>query len=73
MSRYGREARFPFLDEEVIRTIAHTALPLICDLTLPEGHGEKRILRYVGVCLSVCLSGRDGRAKIARTKLRTAP
>jgi len=54
VSRYGREARFPFLDEEVIRTIAHTALPLICDLTLPEGHGEKRILRYVGVCL--CLS-----------------
>ncbi|NXV19717.1 ASND1 protein, partial [Cepphus grylle] len=42
---HGKEARFPFLDEEVVSFL--NSLPILekADLTLPRGVGEKLILR----------------------------
>lgn len=43
---HGREVRHPFLDEQVLDYV--TALPLVphvCDLSLPDGVGDKALLR----------------------------
>jgi asparagine synthetase B (glutamine-hydrolysing) len=45
ISAHGREARFPFLDEQVVATIAQLPLESICDLELERGEGDKRVLR----------------------------
>lgn len=45
ISAHGREARFPFLDEQVVATIARLPLESICDLELERGQGDKRVLR----------------------------
>ena len=65
---HGREARFPFLDEEVLATLSHIAqdrkfhsvdnlnaegVQQICNPALPEGVGDKRILRTVARCLGL--------------------
>lgn len=42
-----REARHPFLDEAVLDAILSLPLPLIADLTLPPGSGDKLVLRTV--------------------------
>ncbi|GBG90022.1 hypothetical protein CBR_g50115 [Chara braunii] len=44
---HGREARFPFLDEDVMLTLLAVPLWAIADLTKPMGRGEKLILREV--------------------------
>ena len=41
----GREARHPFLDEQFIETLLGMPLPLIADLRLPPGTGDKQLLR----------------------------
>ncbi|KAL8106089.1 hypothetical protein AgCh_029771 [Apium graveolens] len=41
----GKEARFPFLDEDVIRTLLDIPLWEIADLDQPSGVGDKKILR----------------------------
>jgi len=41
----GREARFPYLDEDVVWYILGAVVPSLCDLTAPRGVGDKRILR----------------------------
>ena len=41
----GREARHPFLDEQFIETLLGLPLPLIADLRLPPGTGDKQLLR----------------------------
>lgn len=43
------QARFPFLDEEVVETLLDLPLWDIVDLRLPIGSGDKRVLREVCV------------------------
>ena len=46
---HGREARLPFLDEEVVALLRGGTLPLrsIVDMRLPPGEGDKRVLRVM--------------------------
>lgn len=41
------QARFPFLDEEVVETLLDMPLWDIVDLQQPIGHGDKKVLRAV--------------------------
>ena len=41
MSDWGREARYPYLDEGVVATLAALPLPLLCDLRHEAGRGDK--------------------------------
>ncbi|PPS00487.1 hypothetical protein GOBAR_AA20164 [Gossypium barbadense] len=41
----GKEARFPFLDEDIIRMLLDIPLWEIADLDQPSGKGDKKILR----------------------------
>lgn len=48
LSDHGKEARFPFLDPNVMQFLSSVAtLEDICDFELPPGEGDKRILRLV--------------------------
>ncbi|KAG0497134.1 hypothetical protein HPP92_001825 [Vanilla planifolia] len=47
ISDHGKEARFPFLDEEVIQTMLEIPLWDIANLDEPAGIGDKKILREV--------------------------
>lgn len=51
LSDNGREARFPFLDEDFVRWLCELPLRIKCDLTLPKGQGDKRIFRLIGLKL----------------------
>ncbi|KAH6797829.1 Asparagine synthase family protein [Perilla frutescens var. hirtella] len=53
MSDNGKEARFPFLDEDVIRTLLDIPLWEIADLDQPSGVGDKKILREVAQLLGL--------------------
>lgn len=44
---FAFQARFPFLDEDVIRTLLEFPLWDIADLDRPVGIGDKKILREV--------------------------
>ncbi|KAG9140921.1 hypothetical protein Leryth_010441 [Lithospermum erythrorhizon] len=59
----GKEARFPFLDENVIGTLLDIPLWEIADLDQPSGIGDKKILREVARMLG--LSGAAGLPKRA--------
>ncbi|KAH9322257.1 hypothetical protein KI387_016896, partial [Taxus chinensis] len=50
---HGKEARFPFLDEDVIETLLDLPLWEIADLEKPSGHGDKKILRQVAQLLGL--------------------
>lgn len=52
-SDHGREVRSPFLDESVLSFIRLLPLPAICDLRLPPGVGDKRLLRIVASMLGL--------------------
>jgi len=39
------QARFPFLDEDVVQLLMDLPLPCVVDLTLEAGVGDKKILR----------------------------
>lgn len=45
---YFCQARFPFLDEDVIRTLLDIPLWEVANLDQPSGTGDKKILREVG-------------------------
>ncbi|XP_030956926.1 asparagine synthetase domain-containing protein 1-like isoform X1 [Quercus lobata] len=49
----GKEARFPFLDEDVIRTLLDIPLWEIANLDQPSGIGDKKILREVARLLGL--------------------
>ncbi|KAL3511036.1 hypothetical protein ACH5RR_030437 [Cinchona calisaya] len=49
----GKEARFPFLDEDVIRSLLNIPLWEIADLNRPNGIGDKKILREVAQLLGL--------------------
>lgn len=49
---YFKQARFPFLDEDVIRTLLDIPLWEIANLDQPSGTGDKKILREVSAISS---------------------
>ncbi|EGZ23090.1 hypothetical protein PHYSODRAFT_483651 [Phytophthora sojae] len=53
IASHGREARFPFLDESVVSTIATFPVSSLCDADLPRGVGDKRALRVVARSLGL--------------------
>ncbi|KAL7170644.1 hypothetical protein ACSBR2_035512 [Camellia fascicularis] len=50
----GKEARFPLLDEDVIRTLLSIPLWEIADLDQPSGKGDKKFSKRLPNCL-VCI------------------
>lgn len=63
ISDRGKEVRHPFLDENVMKTIASLPFRHVMDPTLREGTGDKRILRMIACKLG--LPGASGLAKRA--------
>ncbi|EEE53475.1 hypothetical protein OsJ_36613 [Oryza sativa Japonica Group] len=53
ISDHGKEARFPFLDENVIKTLLEIPLWDIAKLDEPVGKGDKKILREVANLLGL--------------------
>lgn len=53
IAAHGREARFPFLDENVVSTIATFPVSSLCDADFPRGVGDKRALRLVAKSLGL--------------------
>ncbi|KAF4042852.1 Asparagine synthase [Phytophthora infestans] len=53
IAAHGREARFPYLDEDVVSTIATFPVSSLCDAELPRGVGDKRALRMVAKSLGL--------------------
>lgn len=49
----GREARFPFLDEDVISVLLNIPLWEVANLDQPSGIGDKKILREVAELLGL--------------------
>eukprot|EP00258_Populus_trichocarpa_P049398 XP_024465417.1 asparagine synthetase domain-containing protein 1 isoform X2 [Populus trichocarpa] len=49
----GKEARFPFLDEDVIRVLLDIPLWEVTNLDQPSGTGDKKILREVAQMLGL--------------------
>ncbi|GMN42017.1 hypothetical protein TIFTF001_011230 [Ficus carica] len=49
----GKEARFPFLDEDVIKVLLDIPLWVVTDLDQPSGTGDKKILREVAQLLGL--------------------
>ena len=52
-SDHGREVRAPFLDEAVSALLRRLPLPYLCDLRLPPGVGDKRLLRVAARMLGL--------------------
>ncbi|XP_026381143.1 asparagine synthetase domain-containing protein 1-like [Papaver somniferum] len=53
ISDNGKEARFPFLDEDVIKTLLEIPLWEVADLEQAAGKGDKKILREVAQLLGL--------------------
>ncbi|EFA78384.1 hypothetical protein PPL_09035 [Heterostelium album PN500] len=53
ISSNRREPRFPYLDENVIEYLNSVPLSYVCDLSLPQGTGDKRILRELAKSLGL--------------------
>lgn len=45
LSSFARDARYPYLSLSFIAYLSSLPIWEKCDLTLPEGEGEKRLLR----------------------------
>ncbi|KAK2194123.1 hypothetical protein NP493_2g09056 [Ridgeia piscesae] len=56
ISDHAREARFPFLDENVVSFLNSLPLHDKADLTLPRGIGEKLLLRLLALQLGLARS-----------------
>ena len=54
---FTMQARFPFLDESVIRTLLEIPLWEIANLDEPVGKGDKKILREVCISFVLILRG----------------
>ena len=71
LSDHGKEARFPYLDEDVMAYLHDLPLELKCDMTRQLGEGDKLILRTVAQMIGVMVSLRDNceaRANVKRIK-----
>jgi asparagine synthetase B (glutamine-hydrolysing) len=44
---HGKEARFPFLDEDFVNFLCTLPLEAKCDMNLPRGKGEKQLFRLL--------------------------
>ena len=44
---HGKEVRYPYLDEDVMELLGSVPLWHLADLRLPDGVGDKRIIRSV--------------------------
>ena len=53
LSDHGKEARFPYLDEDVVAYLEALPVDHKCDMTLPQGEGDKLILRKVARMIGV--------------------
>ena len=53
---HGKEARFPFLDEEVVSFLQELFLDEKMDLSLPRGVGDKKVLREAARILGLEMS-----------------
>lgn len=53
LSDHGKEARFPYLDEDVVAYLEALPLELKCDMNQPQGIGDKLILRRVAKMIGV--------------------
>ncbi|KAL7483226.1 hypothetical protein ACHAW6_008877 [Cyclotella cf. meneghiniana] len=53
LSDCGKEARFPYLDEDVVAFLEEMPLHLKCNLNLPPGDGDKLILRRVARLIGI--------------------
>ncbi|XP_072301297.1 asparagine synthetase domain-containing protein 1 [Eucyclogobius newberryi] len=51
---HGKEARFPYLDEDVVNFLNSLPVWTKADLTLPRGVGEKLLLRLAAKRLGLC-------------------
>ena len=60
---HGKEVRYPYLDEDVMQLLSSLPLWHLADLRLPDGVGDKRIIR--GVSRRIGLSGAAGLPKRA--------
>ena len=56
LSDHGKEARFPYLDEDVMAYLKALPVEIKCDMTLPLGEGDKQILRKVARTVGVLVS-----------------
>lgn len=53
LSDFGKEARFPYLDEDVMAYLDALPLEQRCNMNLPSGEGDKKILREVARMIGV--------------------
>jgi asparagine synthetase B (glutamine-hydrolysing) len=53
LSDSSKEARFPFLDPDVVQFLQSQPLENVVDFSLPPGQGDKRILRLVAARLGL--------------------
>mmetsp|Transcript_22529 Transcript_22529/g.64805 ORF Transcript_22529/g.64805 Transcript_22529/m.64805 type:complete len:700 (+) Transcript_22529:128-2227(+) len=53
ISDHGKEARFPFLDEDVVGFLQSLDVLDICDMDRPQGEGDKMILRLLAKKIGV--------------------
>ena len=67
---HGREARFPFLDEDVVAYISSLPLATIADLSRPPGEGDKLVLRRAAAMAG--LAGAAGQVQCFVTGFRSA-
>lgn len=56
LSDHGKEARFPYLDEDVMAYLEALPLAEKCDMALPPGEGDKKVLRQVAKMIGVVVS-----------------
>mmetsp|Transcript_21803 Transcript_21803/g.30599 ORF Transcript_21803/g.30599 Transcript_21803/m.30599 type:complete len:143 (-) Transcript_21803:45-473(-) len=56
ISFHGKEARFPYLDEDVVSYLNSLDVTELCDMDRPKGDGDKMILRLIAkqLGLDVC-------------------
>jgi hypothetical protein len=53
LAAWGKEARHPFLDEELSEFLHSLPLNEICDLALPPGLGDKKVLRAAAAAIGL--------------------
>ena len=56
LSDHGKEARFPYLDEDLVAFLEAIPVDQKCNLDLPPGEGDKLILRKVARMIGVEVS-----------------
>ena len=58
VSDSGREGRYPFLDEELVRSVTTSSFRGVFNFSLPPGQGDKLILRKTACHLGLLHTSR---------------